>query len=184
MKFHPCIDIHGGKVKQIVGSTLSGKETDLVTNFQTDLSPAYYAEIYKNDKLTDGHVIMLGEGNENAAIQALNAYPGGLQVGGGINPQNAFIFLDAGASHVIVTSYVFSGGNVQWKGLHIFLKLWVKVNWCWISVAKRRAIFCCNQSVADVYRVNNFFGYFRALAKYCDQFLIHAADVEGKRGYR
>ena len=59
MKFHPCIDIHGGKVKQIVGSTLSGKETDLVTNFQTDLSPAYYAEIYKNDKLTDGHVIML-----------------------------------------------------------------------------------------------------------------------------
>ena len=185
MKFHPCIDIHGGKVKQIVGSTLSGKETDLVTNFQTDLSPAYYAEIYKNDKLTDGHVIMLGEGNENAAIQALNAYPGGLQVGGGINPQNAFIFLDAGASHVIVTSYVFSGGNVQWERLAHLSKTVGKSKLVLdLSCKKRRAIFCCNQSVADVYRVNNFFGYFRALAKYCDQFLIHAADVEGKRGYR
>lgn len=183
MKFHPCIDIHKGKVKQIVGSTLSGKEAELVTNFQTDLSPAYYAQIYRNDKLTDGHVIMLGEGNENAAIQALNAYPGGLQIGGGINPQNASIYLDAGASHVIVTSYVFSEGNVQWERLANLSK----------NVGKRKLVLdlSCKKRDGQYFVVTNRWQKFTelilssdtfgTLAKYCDQFLIHAADVEGKK---
>ncbi len=183
MKFHPCIDIHEGKVKQIVGSTLSDKENRLVTNFQSDLSPAYYAEIYKNDNLTGGHVIMLGKGNETAAIQALNAYPGGLQVGGGIKPQNAFIYLDAGASHVIVTSYVFSEGKVQWERLEHFSK----------TVGKRKLVLdlSCKKREGQYFVVTNRWQNFTeltlssdtfgALANYCDQFLVHAADVEGKK---
>lgn len=183
MKFHPCIDIHDGKVKQIVGSTLSGKEAELVTNFQTDLSPAYYAEIYKSDKLTGGHVIMLGEGNESAAIQALNAYPGGLQIGGGIKPQNASMYLDAGASHVIVTSYVFSDGKVQWERLAELSQTVGKSKLVLdLSCKKRDGLYFVVtnrwQKFTELSLSSSTFG---ALAQYCDQFLIHAADVEGKK---
>ncbi len=183
MKFHPCIDIHQGKVKQIVGSSLSDNENELVTNFQTDLNPAYYAEIYKKDKLTGGHVIMLGAGNENAAIQALKAYPGGLQVGGGINPQNASIYLDAGASHVIVTSYVFSEGKLQWEKLSQLSQI----------VGKNRLVLdlSCKKKGGEYFVVTDRWQKFTQislsnetfalLSQYCDQFLIHAADVEGKK---
>ena len=116
MRFRPCIDLHHGKVKQIVGSTLTdAEETSPVTNFETDRPPSWFAGIYRSDGLQGGHVVMLGPGNEAAAKDALAVYPGGLQVGGGITADNARSFLDAGASHVIVTSFVFSGGAVQWE---------------------------------------------------------------------
>jgi len=106
-KFRPCIDIHNGKVKQIVGATLSDDDSLLKTNFESNKSPAYFAKMYQKDGLTGGHVIMLGKKNTEAAKESLKAYPGGLQVGGGINPDNAVEFLNAGASHVIVTSWIF-----------------------------------------------------------------------------
>ncbi|HSH14184.1 MAG TPA: HisA/HisF-related TIM barrel protein, partial [Desulfurivibrionaceae bacterium] len=107
MKFRPCIDLHDGRVKQIVGSTLSdGHGATLRTNFTSDLPPAHYAEMYRRDGLTGGHVIMLGPGNEAAAIEALAAWPDGLQLGGGITAGNAGLWLERGAAAVIVTSYV------------------------------------------------------------------------------
>ncbi|AQK85797.1 1-(5-phosphoribosyl)-5-[(5-phosphoribosylamino)methylideneamino] imidazole-4-carboxamide isomerase chloroplastic [Zea mays] len=109
VSFRPCIDIHKGKVKQIVGSTLRDLANDsmeLVTNFESDKSPAEFAKFYKADELLGGHVIMLGANpsSQAAALEALRAYPGGLQVGGGINLENAMSYLNEGASHVIVTS--------------------------------------------------------------------------------
>ena len=101
--FRPCIDLHDGKVKQIVGGTLNtaGGEENLRTNFVSEKSPAYYAELYRKDALSGGHVIKLGSGNDAAALEALRAYPGGLQLGGGVNADNAAMFIDAGASAVI-----------------------------------------------------------------------------------
>src|SRR5947209_7656550 len=111
--FRPCIDLHEGKVKQIVGGTLQGKEGELRTNFVSDKPPAWFAEMYRRDDLKGGHVIMLGPGNDEQARSCLQAYPGGLQVGGAINQKNAQGWLDAGASHVIVTSWVFHGGKLD-----------------------------------------------------------------------
>ena len=118
--FRPCIDLHEGKVKQIVGGTLG--DSGLRTNFVSDHSAAWFAELYKRDGLTGGHVIMLGPGNETEARAALAAFPGGLQIGGGINAQNARGWLDAGASHVIVTSWVFREGRVDWERLGELVK--------------------------------------------------------------
>ena len=184
MKFRPCIDIHDGKVKQIVGSTLSDALEGPQTNFETDLSAAYYAEFYKKDNITGGHVIMLGKGNESAAIGALKAFRGGLQIGGGINPQNAAGFLDAGASHVIVTSYVFHDGTLDWARLreletavgkaHLVIDLSCKKkDGQYYAVTDRWQKFTSTVLSAEV---------FRKLEMYCDEFLIHAADVEGKQG--
>ena len=92
-------------MKQIVGGTLNESGAD--TNFVSDRPASWYAELYRRDELRGGHVIQLGAGNETAAREALAAYPGGLQIGGGINLENAAGWLDAGASHVIVTSWVF-----------------------------------------------------------------------------
>ena len=112
-KFRPCIDLHDGKVKQIVGSSLSDSGAGLKTNFETDRSPAWFAELYKKDGIKGGHVIMLGKGNVEAAKAALAAYPGGLQVGGGITADNAMEYIGAGASHVIVTSWIFPEGKLD-----------------------------------------------------------------------
>ena len=112
MKFRPCIDLHHGKVVQIVGGSLSDdNQSNLRTNFSTDKSPADYARLYQASDLVGGHVIALGAGNQDAALSALQAWPGGMQYGGGVTPDNALLYLEAGASHVIVTSYVFSGGD-------------------------------------------------------------------------
>jgi phosphoribosylformimino-5-aminoimidazole carboxamide ribonucleotide (ProFAR) isomerase len=105
-KFRPCIDLHQGLVKQIVGGTLRDNSQP-AENFVSEKSPAWFAECFRRDQLSGGHVIMLGPGNENAAKEALAAWPGGLQIGGGINASNARAWLDAGASHVIVTSSLF-----------------------------------------------------------------------------
>src|SRR5512137_1087966 len=115
--FRPCIDLHEGKVKQIVGGTLCAEPARLQTNFVSDRPAAWYAGLYQRDGLKGGHVIMLGPGNEGEARAALRAYAGGLQIGGGVNLDNARAWLEAGASHVIVTSWVFRGGQVDWERL-------------------------------------------------------------------
>ena len=184
MRFRPCIDLHDGKVKQIVGNTLTdtpGKGP--ATNFETDAPSSYFAELYKRDGLTGGHVIMLGPGNRQAALDALAAFPGGLQAGGGITPDNARGYLDAGASHVIVTSYVFSGNSVQWDRLAALAK----------SVGKKRLVLdlsCRKQEGRYIIAIDRWqassgveltAGTAARLAEFCDEFLVHAVDVEGKR---
>src|SRR6476661_146986 len=115
--FRPCIDLHEGKVKQIVGGSLDESPSGPRTNFVSNKPSTWYAELYKRDGLTGGHVIMLGPGNEPEARAALRAFPDGLQIGGGINLDNASAFLENGASHVIVTSWVFQGGRLDWERL-------------------------------------------------------------------
>src|SRR6266699_2970135 len=115
--FRPCIDLHQGKVKQIVGASFNEASEGVRTNFVSDRSAAWYANLYKRDGLKGGHIVMLGPGNEPEASAALRAYPGGLQIGGGINADNARAWLDAGASHLIVTSWVFREGRVDWDRL-------------------------------------------------------------------
>ena len=114
MKFRPCIDIHNGKVKQIVGGSLRDEGNQAVTNFSTEQSAAWYAKLYKKDNLKGGHIILLNsrdsayfEATRQQALSALSVYPGGMQIGGGITEENAADYIEAGASHVIVTSYVF-----------------------------------------------------------------------------
>jgi phosphoribosylformimino-5-aminoimidazole carboxamide ribotide isomerase len=118
MRFRPCIDLHNGKVKQIVGSTLCDNSPEsLRTNFTAAQPASFFAELYKRDKLTGGHIIMLGPGNEQAASEALRAYPQGMHVGGGITPANASGWLARGAAAVIVTSYVFQKGRIHQERL-------------------------------------------------------------------
>ncbi len=179
--FRPCIDLHEGKVKQIVGGTLSEDESTLRTNFVSDRSAAWYAELYKRDGLKGGHVIMLGPGNEAAAREALAAYPGGLHVGGGIRADNATAWLDAGASHVIVTSWVFRDGQLDWDRLKALVN----------QVGKNRLVLdlSCRRRGEDYFVVTDRWQRFtdlkvnrdtlEQLAGWCDEFLIHAADVEG-----
>ena len=121
--FRPCIDLHEGKVKQIVGGSLSDGGERLRTNFISDQSAAWFAEIYQRDGLTGGHVILLGPGNEAEARSALTAYPGGLQISGGVNAENARSWIEAGASHVIVTSSVFRDGRVDGERLAELVKV-------------------------------------------------------------
>src|SRR6478752_7037419 len=116
--FRPCIDLRNGKVVQIVGGTLSEDSAAVQTNFVSDRPARWFAELYKRDGLTGGHVIMLGPGCETEARSALAAYPDGMQLGGGVNLDNAQSWLDAGASHVIVTSWVFREGRVDWDRLN------------------------------------------------------------------
>ncbi|MDH4317510.1 MAG: phosphoribosylformimino-5-aminoimidazole carboxamide ribotide isomerase [Desulfobulbaceae bacterium] len=183
MLFRPCIDLHGGRVKQIVGSTLTDDDPGLLqTNFSSELPPAYYAQLYKNDGLTGGHVIMLGPGNEDAALEALAAYPGGLQVGGGITVDNASFWLDAGASHVIVTSHVFHGGILDRNRLAALIA----------KVGKKRLVLdlSCRKKNDNYYVVTDRWQKYtdlaitgavlRDLSSCCAEFLIHAVDVEGK----
>ena len=120
MRFRPCIDLREGRVVQIIGSSLIDKNSEtLKTNFETDRSPGDFARMYKEDNLPGGHVISLGPGNKEAALSALRVYTGGFHIGGGITPENAVAYLDAGASHVIVTSYVFSNGRIDMEKLKL-----------------------------------------------------------------
>lgn len=187
-KFRPCIDLHDGRVKQIVGSSLNDSGTGLKTNFETDRSPAWFAELYKKDGITGGHVIMLGKGNTEAAKAALAAYPGGLQVGGGITAENAKEYLDAGASHVIVTSWIFPEGKLDRERLELLSKTVGKEHLVLDLSCKRvsdpeeapRWKIAINrwQTLIDI-EVNK--ETLEDLSRYCDEFLIHAADVEGKQ---
>ena len=183
MRFRPCIDIHQGKVKQIVGETLQADASKVVENFVSERGADYYASLYKEDGLTGGHIIMLGGGNRDAALSALRAYPGGLQIGGGITADNAADYLREGASHVIVTSYVFRDGQLQMDNLQRIVS----------EVGKERLVLdlSCKERDGKWYVVTNQWTTFsdlevneatvRELESYCDEFLIHAVDVEGKR---
>ena len=120
MKFRPCIDIHNGKVKQIVGSSLSDADQSAAENFVSDRDAACFARLFRDGGLDGGHVILLNKKDspyyaetKRQAFLALSAYPGGLMAGGGITPANAEEFLLAGASAVIVTSYVFRDGRID-----------------------------------------------------------------------
>ncbi|KAM0902350.1 hypothetical protein ACQ4PT_019384 [Festuca glaucescens] len=188
VSFRPCIDIHKGKVKQIVGSTLRDATDDgaaLVTNFESDKSAAEFANVYKEDGLVGGHVIMLGgdDASRSAALEALHAYPGGLQVGGGINLENAMSYLNEGASHVIVTSYVFSDGKMNIERLTQLVELVGKQRLVLdLSCRKKNGKYAIVtdrwQKFSDVYVDGPTL---ERLAAYADEFLVHGVDVEGKR---
>ncbi|MBF0467434.1 MAG: phosphoribosylformimino-5-aminoimidazole carboxamide ribotide isomerase [Desulfamplus sp.] len=197
MKFRPCIDIKNGKVVQIVGGSLrdisisdknitntnDATHTDTaITNFESTQTSSYFADLYRNDGIYGGHVISLGRGNHDAAILALKAFPGGLQFGGGIHPDNASNYLEAGASHVIVTSFVFSGGKIDMDKLNLLVKRVGKNNLVLdLSCRKRDGKFWI---VTD--RWQNFTDTpvtartIESLAIHCDEFLVHGVDVEGK----
>ena len=179
--FRPCIDLHEGKVKQIVGGTLKDGGDGLRTNFVSEKSAAWFADLYKKDGLTGGHVILLGPGNEPAAREALAAYPGGMHLGGGVNIDNARSWLEAGASHVIVTSWVFREGRLDWERLEQLVQ----------TVGKERLVvdLSCRKRDGKYFVVTDRWQKFTdekispellaELAIYCDEFLVHAADVEG-----
>jgi phosphoribosylformimino-5-aminoimidazole carboxamide ribotide isomerase len=177
--FRPCIDLHEGKVKQIVGGTLG--KAGPHTNFVSDRPAAWFAELYRRDGLTGGHVIMLGPGNDAEARAALAAFPGGLHIGGGINARNARGWLDAGASHVIVTSWVFREGRVDWERIGGLVK----------AVGKDRLVLdlSCRKQGESYFVVTDHWQKFtdtaitpetlQKLAGSCAEFLVHAVDMEG-----
>jgi len=179
--FRPCIDLHEGRVKQLVGGSLSGSPEDLKTNFVSDRPAAWYAELYQRDGLAGGHVIKLGPGNDEAARSALSAYPKGLQLGGGVNADNARSWLDAGASHVIVTSWVFRQGNVDWERLEGLVRV----------TGRERLVLdlSCRKRGEDYLVVTDRWQKFtnvaigadslRRFAEFAAEFLVHAVDVEG-----
>lgn len=179
--FRPCIDLRDGKVVQMVGGTLGGDPAAVRTNFVSDQGAAWFAELYRRDGLTGGHVIQLGPGNEAEARAALAAYPGGLQVGGGVNVENARNWLEAGASHVIVTSWIFREGRVGWERLEQLVKL----------VGRDRLVLdlSCRKRGMDYFVVTDRWQKFttvtlsaetlQTLARSCAEFLVHAVDVEG-----
>lgn len=189
MEFRPCIDIHNGKVKQIVGGSLRDMGDFAKENFVSEQDGAFFANLYKNAGLKGGHIIMLNsaeseyyKATKEQAFTALKAYPGGLQIGGGINPENAAEFLDAGASHVIVTSYVFKDGMIHFDRLqkmadavgkeHLVLDLSCKKTTEGYMIVTDRWQNITKEEVS--------IELFDRLSAYCDEFLVHAVDVEGK----
>lgn len=189
MEFRPCIDIHNGKVKQIVGGSLRDEGSAAAENFVAEQDAAFFAGLYRDAGLRGGHIILLNpvgseyyEATKRQALSALSAYPGGMQIGGGITEENAEEFLKAGASHVIVTSYVFQNGRIHYERLQKLLE----------RVGRERLVLDLScKKVGDCYRivtdrwqkvteevVNE--ALLDRLASYCDEFLIHAVDVEGK----
>ena len=168
-------------MKQIVGGTLGASADGPRENFVSEKSSAEYAALYRRDGLLGGHVILLGPGNEDAARAALAAYPGGMQVGGGVNLDNASAWLAAGASHVIVTSWVFQGGRVDFERLAQLER----------RVGKDRLVLdlSCRRRGDDYWVVTDRWQTFTdvaisaqtlgRLAQSCVEFLVHAVDVEG-----
>ena len=184
MKFRPCIDLHHGKVVQIVGGSLDdANQSSLRTNFSTDKSPADYARLYRTSNLPGGHVIALGGGNQDAAFSALQAWPGGMQYGGGITPDNAGQYLNAGASHVIVTSYVFSDGRIDAEKLaRLVHKVGLKHLVLDLSCRKRNDDFYIVTNRWQTFTEEKITaGLLGRLAESCDEFLVHGVDVEGLR---
>ena len=199
MRFRPCIDIHNGKVKQIVGGSLRDSGENLSENFTSDKEADFYADIYRGYGLHGGHIAMLNAGGtpeysatKAQAIKALKAFPGGLQAGGGINADNAADFIEAGASHVIVTSYVFRDGRIDYERLdklkktvgreHIVLDLSCRFRSIPDEAGTTAGAYYIVtdrwQKFSDTRLENRTFDI---LADYCDEFLVHAVDVEGKK---
>ena len=189
MEFRPCIDIHNGKVKQIVGGSLKDKDSSAVENFVAASGAAFYANLYREKKIKTGHIIMLNPKDspfyaetKAQALMALKAYPQGLQIGCGITAENASEFLDAGASHVIATSYVFSDGRINFDNLHKLVqetgreKLVLDLS-CRMKNGNYYIVTDRWQKYTDVILNNETMDM---LSGYCDEFLVHAVDVEGK----
>ena len=189
MRFRPCIDIHNGKVKQIVGGSLRDQGDQARENFVSGQDAPFYARLYQSYGLRGGHIILLNpesspyyQETKRQALAALRAYPGGLQVGGGIRPENAGEFLDAGASHVIVTSYVFRDGTLSWENLENMIR----------AVGRERMVLdlSCRKRDGAYWIVTDRWQKFTRvevnrrtldrLSGCCDEFLVHAVDVEGK----
>lgn len=189
MEFRPCIDIHNGKVKQIVGGSLRDAGNRASENFVSEQDAAFFANLYKNAGLKGGHIILLNsadseyyEATRRQALGALGAYPGGLQIGGGITPKNGAEYLRAGASHVIVTSYVFRGGRIHYDRLQEMTR----------AVGKEHLVLdlSCRRTEEGYLIVTDRWqkltgervcaALMDELSGYCDEFLIHAVDVEGK----
>lgn len=189
MEFRPCIDIHNGQVKQIVGGSLTDKNDHAQENFVATKDADYYAKLYQEKGIKGGHIILLNpatseyyEATKQQALKALAAYPGGMQIGGGINDTNAKEYLDAGASHVIVTSYVFKDGRIHMENLKKLYEV----------VGKEHLVLdlSCRYRDGAYYIVTDRWQKFTdekveeatldRLMNYCDEFLIHAVDVEGK----
>ena len=180
--FRPCIDLHQGQVKQIVGGSLTEDGAD--TNFVSQYDATYYAELYRQHKLTGGHGSALGPNNEQQVLNALAAYPNGLQFGGGVNLENASSYLAAGASHIIVTSYLFDEGEFSWARLeaikaevgaqHLVLDLSCrKAGQGWMIATDRWQTITNTAVNAET---------ITELENHCAEFLVHAADVEGLQG--
>jgi len=178
-KFRPCIDLHEGKVKQIVGGSLNDQGAD--TNFISDYNSAHYANLYKEHNLTGGHVIALGPNNQEAVIDALNQWPNGLQFGGGVNASNAAEFITAGASHVIVTSALFENDEFSFEKLEE-IKSIVGKDRLILDLSCRRTDTGWNIATnrwQTVTKTQITPETLEALSSHCAEFLIHAADVEG-----
>ena len=180
--FRPCIDLHDGRVKQIVGGSIDDSQPDsLRTNYVSDKPPAWFAQLYRQDDLRGGHVIKLGQGNDDAAREALAAWPGGLQIGGGVTMDNAAEWIDAGASHVIVTSCLFREEQLDENRLKRLGQ----------AVGQSRLVIdlSCRRRGDDYFVVTDRWQTFTQLrvdadtlsqlAEHCDEFLIHGVDVEG-----
>ena len=189
MKFRPCIDIHNGKVKQIVGGSLVDTGNQARENFVAQQTAAHFARLYQIKKLAGGHIILLNpvssefyEQTKQQAMEALKVYPGGLQIGGGITPENAGEYLKAGASHVIVTSYVFKDGMLHYERLKEMEQ----------AVSKKHLVLdlSCRKRDGGYYIVSDRWQNYTdvmlneqtiaELSSHCDEFLVHAVDVEGK----
>lgn len=189
MQFRPCIDIHNGKVKQIVGSSLRDAGDQAEENFVAEQNGAFFAKLYKDAGIRGGHIILLNpeqseyyEATRAQALLALHEYPGGLQIGGGIHAGNAASFIKEGASHVIVTSYVFKDGKISFENLKRLVN----------AVGKEHLVLdlSCRFREDGYYIVTDRWQKFTEekvttelldrLAEYCDEFLVHAVDVEGK----
>ena len=190
MKFRPCIDIHNGSVKQIVGGTLSDRGNQAEDNFVSEYDAAFYANMYREDGLTGGHIILLNKADSEyyeadlaQAKEALTAFPRGLQIGGGVNLQNAESFLDMQASHVIVTSFVFRDGRIDWDHLKQFnIPGRTRAFWCWIFAAGlfKMTYHIVTDRWQKVTKQHFCVETLEMLSEYCDEFLVHAVDVEGK----
>lgn len=181
-KFRPCIDLHEGQVKQIVGGSLNDQGAD--TNFISEYDSAHYAGLYKKHNLTGGHVIALGPNNQQAVLSALAQWPNGLQFGGGVNASNAADFIKAGASHVIVTSALFENDEFSFKKLEE-LKQTVGKDRLILDLSCRKTANGWNiatnrwQTITQTQITEDTL---TSLAEHCCEFLIHAADVEGLQG--
>lgn len=189
MRFRPCIDIHNGKVKQIVGGSLKDERDQAEENFVSERSAAFYADMFRRDNLKGGHMILLNppsspyfEADRQQAAEALAVWPGGLQIGGGVTADNASSYIKAGASHVVVTSYVFKDGQVQWENLEKLADA-VGAGHVVLDVS-------CRKKDGKYYIVTDRWQKFTKvqlgeeilywMKEYCDEFLVHGVDVEGK----
>ncbi|MCI9005538.1 MAG: phosphoribosylformimino-5-aminoimidazole carboxamide ribotide isomerase [Lachnospiraceae bacterium] len=189
MEFRPCIDIHNGKVKQIVGGSLRDEGDQAKENFVAGQDAAFFARLYREHGVRGGHIILLNpvespyyEATKEQAMEALKAYPGGMQVGGGIHAGNALEFLRAGASHVIVTSFVFRDGEINYENLEKLRAV----------TGRERLVLdlSCRKKEGEYYIVTDRWQKFTGqkldeallerLSGYADEFLVHAVDVEGK----